>query len=456
MSGSSASMHGALSAGERLYRARRIGLTFGRIYLNIKGHQLIARTLAPRDMKKRWSRLHRRSASEIFDTAVELRGMILKGCQFLGSRADVLPPEYVAILAELQDQVPPQPFEVIRGLVEDELGAPLSQHFRDFEPFPVASASLAQVHRAELHTGERVAVKVQYPDIGPLVRSDLANLRALFTAVGIIERDLDLMPLIEELGDHVPRELDFRREGQSAETIAGYFEARDDVHVPRIHWPLSTERVLVMEYIEGIKITDEASLARAGVDSDALMKTLIEVYCEQILRHGHFHADPHPGNLMVEPGAEPGAPARLVLLDFGLTKELPGHFRDRCLEFAMALLRGAPDAMARALVQLGFETREAPEQALRDISSVVLDVAKSLRHGAYVDPSVMRGAGEALPRMIRENPIVRVPTHVVLLARVFALLSGLGRSLSARVDMVGTILPFAMPTPPSGTESSGS
>ena len=175
------------SVAERVYRARRVGLTFGRVYLGIKGQQFIARRLAPSDMADRWSRFHRESAASIYDAAIELRGLILKGCQFIGSRADVLPPEYVEHLSKLQDRVPAKAFPVVRGIVEHELGCKLDELFASFSERPIASASLAQVHQAKLRTGERVAVKVQYPEIGVLVRSDLSNLRVLFRAVGVIE-----------------------------------------------------------------------------------------------------------------------------------------------------------------------------------------------------------------------------------------------------------------------------
>jgi predicted unusual protein kinase regulating ubiquinone biosynthesis (AarF/ABC1/UbiB family) len=206
----------------RVRRARRIGTTFGRIYLGIKAQQFIQRRLDPPDMDQRWARFHLGAARQIHRSAVDLRGMILKGCQFMGSRADVLPPEYVEVLSQLQDRVPAKPFPVVRQIVEEELGSRLEEIFAEFDPHPLAAASLAQVHRARLHprpgesTGEPVAVKVQYPEIASLVRSDLSNLRALFRAVGVVERDFDLMPVVDELNEYVPRELDFENEAPGA------------------------------------------------------------------------------------------------------------------------------------------------------------------------------------------------------------------------------------------------
>ena len=433
---------------ERAHRVRRISTTFGRIYLGVKSHQLIARRIKPPDMQKRWSALHRDSAGRIYDLAVELRGMILKACQFMSARPDVLPPEYVELLGRLQDRVPAHPFEILRGDVERAIGAPIDRIFSEFEDTPLAAASLAQVHAARLHSGERVAVKIQYPEIGDLVRNDLANLGLLFRAVGIVERDLDVMPLFRELQRNVPRELDFELEADSAERIGAFFDGREEVRVPALHRTLSSKRVLVMERIDGIKIDDAASLHEAGIDEDALMKTLIEAYCEQIFVHGIFHADPHPGNLIVEPldGKRPDGSQRfcIVFLDFGLTKTLPARFRESTASFAAALLAGKPRAMAEALHDMGFETRDGGVEALEEITEILLETATSLRTQAYVDKDVVREAAGDLPRLIRENPIVNVPGHLVLVGRVIALLAGLGHTLQARVDMIPTILPYVM------------
>ncbi len=429
----------------RLHRARRIGTTFGRVYLGLRAHRFIARRLRPPDMAERWARFNRTSAHSIYEAAVELRGLILKGCQFLGSRADVLPREYIRVLSRLQDRVPPRPFPVVRRMVEHELSCELSDVFRSFSREPVASASLAQVHEARLRDGERVAVKVQYPEIERLVRGDLANLRVLFRSVRLLEPDFDLMPLIEELGDYVPRELNFLNEAQNAETVAGYFEGRDDLAVPRIHWELTTRRVLTMEYVDGIKITDLDRLRQEGVDVQRVAETLVHAYCEQILRHGFFHADPHPGNLLVEPRGE-GRP-RLVFLDFGLAKDLPHGFREGVVSFAGAMLKRDADAMAEALLELGFETRDGRAESLAEIARSVLDLAVRIRERGRWDATLSERFGSEIPERIRANPIVRIPSHVVLLGRVLGLLAGVNRSLGVRVDLVRAILPYAMARP---------
>lgn len=431
----------SVSLANRIYRARRISTTFGRIYLGIRVNRMIAKRLRPRDMAERWSKFNRTSAESIYEAAVELGGMILKGCQFIGSRSDVLPPEYVEVLSRLQDRVPARPFDVVREIVESEFGANLDEVFDDFSRTPIASASLAQVHEARLHSGERVAVKVQYPEIEALVYTDLSSLRALFRAVSYFERDFDLLPLIDELGQYVPLELDFENEGANAEKIAGYFEHRPDVAIPQIHWRYTTRRVLVMEYMDGIKITDLAGLRAADIDVAPVAKLLIEAFCEQILVRGLFHADPHPGNLLVQRG--PGGAPKLVLLDFGLVKDLPPTFRKGIAAFAMSLLRADADAMGVALLELGFETRDGRPDSLAKLARFMLDAALLVQDQSYVDRDLLQEIGESVSEEIRSNPIVRVPSHIVLLGRVLGLLSGVNRSLETTVDLLKTILPYA-------------
>jgi len=435
-----------VSRAQRIYRARRIGTTFGRIYLGLRTQRFLAKRLRPRDMDRRWHAFHQDSAESIYEAAIELRGLILKGCQFIGSRADVLPAEYVDTLSRLQDRVPPRSFAVVKKCVESELGRPLEDLFEEFSTRPIASASLAQVHEARLKSGERVAVKVQYPEIAALVKSDLANLRFLFKAVGLLEREVDLLPLVDELGVQMPRELNFVNEGHNAEAIARQFADRDDIAVPRIHWEFTTRKVLVMDFVDGAKITDLERLREWDLDPKRVAQLLVESYCTQILGHGFFHADPHPGNLIVQ--RMPSGAPRLVLVDFGLAKELPPEFRRGVVEFAGALLQGRADAMAAALIDLGFETRDGRSESIEEIARFLLETGIEFQKRSHLSREMTDRVGRELPEKIRANPIVRIPSHVVLIGRVMGLLSGVSRSLESKVDLIRTVLPYALGTPP--------
>lgn len=426
-------------AGQRAQRARRIGATVGRVYLGLKANQVLARGLSREQMRDRWQRFHRESALAVHDAAVELRGLILKSCQYLGARADLMPREWVEVLARLQDRVPPRDLPTVRRVVETELGRPLERVFARFAPEPVASASLAQVHEAWLHDGRRVAVKVQYPEVAALVQSDLANLRALFRTIDWLEGEFDLTSIVDEMGRYVPRELDFLSEASNATRMADLFAERSDVRVPRVHRELTTRRVLVMEFIDGIKITDRAALDAAGVDLAAVVRTLVEAWCEQVLVHGFFQADPHPGNLMVERGS-----GRLVLLDFGLAKSLPSEFRARALALLLALLRRDPEQMADAMLELGFTTRDGSRAALVSLSKVGLVIATELATNGSIGPDRIEAIGDELVAEVRGKGAVRVPGHVILLARTLGLLSGLAHQLASGVDPLQIVFPYVM------------
>lgn len=446
----SGGLAGTLATVERFERARRLSLTVGRVYLNLKANQVLARGLSREQMRRRWRRFHRDSAETVYRTAVDLRGLVLKGCQYVGARADLMPPEWVEVLSRLQDQVPARSFPVVRRVVEHELGRSLDAVFRWFSPRPVASASLAQVHEAVLRDGRRVAVKVQYPEIAALVRSDLANLRALFRTLGWLEPDFDLMPIVDELGRLVPHELDFLEEAGNAERIAAIFSERQDVRIPAVHREWTTRRVLVMEFVEGLKITEREALAARGIDLDDVMRTLVDAWCQQVLVHGFFQADPHPGNLLVEPHGSGGG--RLVLLDFGLAKALPDGFRSDVLALLFAVLRREPDEMAEALHTLGFATRDGSRESLAALARAGLEILRELAESGSLGPERMEQVGAELAEQVRRNPLVRVPSHVVLLLRTLGLLSGVARSLRSRVDPLSIVFPYvvgsAMPLGP--------
>jgi aarF domain-containing kinase len=438
----------AFDAVERMERARRLGFTVGRVYLGIKTNQLLARGLSHQQMRQRWRRFHRDSAESVYQTAIDLRGLVLKGCQYLGARADWMPPDWVEVLSRLQDRVPARSLPEIRRTLEAELGRPLEAVFRSFSEQPVASASLAQVHEAVLLDGTRVAVKIQYPEVAELVRSDLANLRVLFRTIGWLDPDFDLIPILDELGEQVPRELDFVAEADNAERIARVFAGREDIRVPRVFRAWTTRRVLVMEFLDGVKINDTEALTRLGIDPEAVLRTLLDAWCQQVLVDGFFHADPHPGNLLVAPDGTGGG--RLALLDFGLTKELPDGFRGDAFALMMAVLRRDADAMAAALATLGFATRDGSRESLVRLSEAGLLLLQELAESGSLGPERMKKIGDELAEQIRKHPLIRIPGHVVLLARTMGLLSGVVRSLGTKLDpmqivfpyVVGSVLPF--------------
>jgi predicted unusual protein kinase regulating ubiquinone biosynthesis (AarF/ABC1/UbiB family) len=419
----------------RVWRFSNVVWLAARVYAGYKALQL-ARRISGREFNDAFRRQDLRAARALYATAIRLEGMLIKASQFIATRADVLPDEWVSTLQGLHDRVPARPYEMMCEQIERELGRPPGEIFTEFDPEPLASASLAQVHRARLKDGRACAVKIQYPGIDGIVRADLRNLMFVLRLLARLERSFDFRVLMREALKYVPMELDFEHEADNCETIRRNLAGDPAVLVPRVYREYTTRRVLVMELVDGIKITDVAGLDRAGISRHAVAQKLTELFCAQILRDGFFHADPHPGNILVQPGP------RLVLLDFGLAKDFPPAFRDGIVRLTLAILTSNRDAIAKCFIDLGFRTRDGSPETLVALSNLFLANAVR-RRKAYADRDMIDEFAAELPRQLRANPVVEVPGDVLLVVRVMGLLSGLGKTLDSQVDLFSTIMPYA-------------
>ena len=426
---------------QRFRRSALVGRTATRIFVAYRWHGWKNRNADPDISDQELSELHRRNAESILKTATELKGLIIKLGQILGARADIVPNEYIEVLSQLHDAVPPRPFHVIRRHVEKELGAPLDDVFAEFAREPIAAASLAQVHRARLHDGRDVAVKVQYPDIEEIVRVDLQNIQALTRVAGWVLKDYDLQSMVDELSTNAPLELDFIHEGHNAEACAANFAGQDNIVVPEIYWEHTTKRVLVMEFVDGIKITDLEAIDAAGIDRQQVAQLLTDSYFKQIFSHGFFHADPHPGNLFVQPGP------KLVIVDFGIAKRLPEGFLDGFIRLVAALVSGNLEGLPKAFRDLGFRTRHDDDEVFNAIGEAM--VTRLSRNREFNENrELMSEFQDNMMQIIRENPVVSVPGDFLYLGRVLGLLAGLGVQLGSQVNMLeamGRHLPDSTP-----------
>jgi ubiquinone biosynthesis protein len=385
-------------------------------------------------------RLHRLSAERLHALCVELRGGVLKVGQFASTRVDLLPPAYAKALSRLQDQVPPLPAEAMRARITDELGA-RAQLLEGLEQEALAAASLAQVHGAKLADGSRVAVKVQIPGIESVVAADLAALRVAAPALSDLIPGVDLATFVRELSSAVSAELDYRSEAESAEAFGAAFAGDPEVVVPRIYPDLSSQRVLVMERLDGERLPDwlEATSTRgeAGArERDQLLGILLRVYCSQVLEHGLLQADPHPGNFLVLPGRQG---PRLGLLDFGCVQRYTPERRRTWAQLGLAILARDEARLGRLFVEAGFQSREDDLESLRGFAELLLERFRdgvSLEGGEGAQARLLEAFA-----LLRDNPVVRVPADFVALGRVFAALGGLVLRWRPRVDLFATLAP---------------
>lgn len=428
----------------RLRRLLPLTLTVARIWVRWRILRVKRRIFGVEAMTEATHRFHLSAAEAIVRRAIKQQGLIIKTCQFLGSRADILMDEYVRILSLVHDRVPPRPWAEMQPIIEKELGGPVDTLFAEFNPRPVAAASLAQVYRARLHDGTDVAVKVQYPGMERIVQWDLEIIQLLANLWARIETVIDFRPIAQEMARNAPEEVNFIHEGRAAEMLAETLAARDDVTIPRIYWDLSTRRVLTMDYLDGIKITDVAAMKAAGIDSSQVADSLIDLFNTMILKHGAFHADPHPGNLFVLPPKQPGGKAKIGLVDFGLTKQIPDEFRQQLIVLTSAIIASQPTMVYESMSEMGFRTRDDSVDTYNALGEAFLgDVLRSGQ--AYADQAMMAEINQRMGRVLRSNPLVDIPGDIILIARVMGLLSGLGRALDSKTDLLEALIPYLDP-----------
>lgn len=364
---------------------------------------------------------------------VELGPTFVKLGQALSTRPDLVGPALAGELQELQEHAPADPPEVVHDILRHELGRPPEEVFARFERKPLASASIGQVHRASLHDGSPVAVKVQHPDIEHKLEVDLDIVLGLAQWAEKVPELSDYRPhaVAAEFQRTIRRELDFRREARHIQEFARQFAGNPAVHIPRVYPEYSSRRVLTMEFIDGIKLADTQRLAASGIDLEEVAHRGAEMYLAMIFAHGYYHADPHPGNLVLMEGNVIG------LLDFGMVGRIDERLQEDLAEMLLAVANQDAEHLASVIVRVGSVPAEL------DRASLSVDLADFLAH--YTTQSLadfdLSAALNELVEIIRRYHVV-LPARLALLLKMLVTLDGTGKLLSPRFSLMEVMQPY--------------
>lgn len=365
----------------------------------------------------------------------ELGPTFIKLGQVLSTRPDLLPKDVIEELARLQDQVPPFPFEEVQHVVEEELGQPLAEMFRSFDREPLAAASIGQVHRAELAGGEAVVVKVRRPGVERVIQTDL---EILFDLARLAERHTvwgqvySFTDMAEEFARTLKLELDYAAEGRNADRLRENFRDNPAVRIPRVYWAFTTGRVLTMEYVDGVKLSNLEELEHRGWDRRQVARNLAQTVLQQVLLDGFFHADPHPGNVAVLPGGV------LAFMDFGLVGRLSEERKRQFVSLVLGLVRRNTGQVIRSITEMGIVGQEV------DLMAFKRDVDR-LRERYYDIPLGQIRLGTAIGEILdlAFKYRLRMPTELTLLAKTLVTLEGVVRDLDPDLSIVSIAEPLA-------------
>ncbi|HEX3015297.1 MAG TPA: AarF/ABC1/UbiB kinase family protein, partial [Desulfobacteria bacterium] len=371
--------------------------------------------------------------------ALEMEGLLIKIGQFFSTRVDILPVEYTRELAQLQDEVPPIPFTGISRVIEREFGDSPEKIFTSINPEPVAAASLGQVHRGTLPSGEDVAIKVLRPGIEEIIKVDLRAFRHVIRMLKVFtdwNKTIDLKALYDEFSKTVLAELDYAQERANLERFRKNFAKEKKITVPKVYDQYSRKKVLTMQYITGYKVTDTVALRAAGIDLAELARRLVNSYLKQVLVDGFFHADPHPGNLFVRPDGT------VVFIDFGMVGRIPPGGKEGGQKMIKAILDGDPELLTESFVDLGVIRPHANMISLRRGLSILLAELRKTSFDDLGNLKVDKLLAE-LREFVYAEPF-QIPSNYTFLGRAVGTLTGLAAGLDPSMNILELVRPYTM------------
>ena len=392
----------------------------------------------------------RRRAQAIWirESFLELGPTFIKLGQLFSTRADLFPLEYVEELSKLQDRVPAFDYEQAKETIESDFGKPIDKLFSSFDPIPLAAASLGQVHRAKLHNGEEVAVKVQRRGLKQLFTIDLAILRQIaryFQNHPKWGKNRDWMGIYDECCRILWEETDYLLEGRNADTFRRNFRDEDWIRVPKVHWKYVSPKVLTLEYMPGIKISHYEAIEAAGLDRKVLARLGAKAYLQQILDGGFFHADPHPGNISVD------TDGALIFYDFGMMGQIKSNIREGLMDTLVGIAQKNSDKVVKSLVTLGALVPTGDMSSVRRSIQFMLD---NFMDKPFEEQSV-DAISEDLYEIAYDQPF-RFPATFTFVMRAFSTLEGVGKGLDPEFNFMEVAQPYAMKLMTNTNNSNGS
>jgi ubiquinone biosynthesis protein len=428
----------------------RFLLAFGvtlKIVISLGFFDLLGKFLGEEWENSRKPSIYAKNAQSLKRLLLKLQGIFIKAGQLISILSNFLPDYFRKELEELQDKIPPRPLSEMEERIRKELGQDPSLLFAEFDKNPIASASLAQVHLARTQDGRRVAVKVQYLDIEANTNKDLRVIKRLLGFYGFFLRIKGLGNLYSQFSEMIKEELDFRLEAQNIETIAANFVGNPHVFFPKVVHELSTERVLTTEYMPGVNISDLEKLAELNIDRQALAERVLTVYCQMIFRDGIYHADPHPGNILVQPDGG------VVFVDFGAVAKLSDEMKEGILQFFQGVLKQDNDQISAALQHMGIMARGEGNHHIEQIVTYIYShFLQQMTVESWNLSDIHVTTRDKLDMMIDFSEMdislrelmatFQIPKDLVLLSRTLLLLLGLCTSLNPSMNPMKTIQPY--------------